>query len=68
MVILTRTHYSIDVLDGILAGWFSISVAERLSPKCEELLGVIANAVFPQFSSLKEKMTTEFKDDHILCS
>jgi len=32
MVIITRIHYTIDVIDGVFVAWFAVDLAERFSP------------------------------------
>jgi len=32
MVLITRIHYTIDIVDGVFVAWFAVDMAERCSP------------------------------------
>jgi len=36
MIIVTRIHYSIDIIDAIFVAWFAVDMAERFSPLVDQ--------------------------------
>jgi len=64
MIIITRIHYTIDVIDAIFVAWFAVDLAEMFSPKLEQFFKTIVQIVYKRILNDKRFIsitTTKWK-------